>query len=306
MEQVDGNGRMDCCLSCPGVGVVERVLLAGCGDVGLRVAQRLRARGDEVWGLRRGSRADGGEDLHWLHADLADRASLRGLPRGLTQLVYLPAPAQGDADAYRALFPGGLRNLLAVLDQAALRRVLLVSSSAVYGDHAGAWVDESTPTAPLADNGKALCTTERWLAAARPAGALGLRLAGLYGPGRLGLVARLRAGAVGVPRQVRHWANRLHVDDAAAAIAHLLQLAAPEPLYVGVDDTPLPLDVLYDELARLAGAPPPADGPAPPRVGSKRLCNARLRASGWAPRWPDARLGYAALLGQVGYDAPAA
>jgi nucleoside-diphosphate-sugar epimerase len=128
----------------------------------------------------------------------------------------------------------------------------------------------------------------------------------LYGPGRLGLVARLRAGAVGVPRQVRHWANRLHVDDAAAAIAHLLQLEMPQALYVGVDDTPLPIDVLYDELTRLVGAPPPADGPAPAQVGSKRLCNARLRASGWAPRWPDARLGYADLLGREDRAQPVA
>lgn len=283
-----------------------RVLLAGCGDVGLRVARLLRARGAEVWGLRRGGGADAVADLHWLHGDLGNPASLRDLPRGLTQVVYLPAPGRGDADAYRALFPGGLRNLLAALDQSALRRVLLVSSSAVYGDHAGAWVDESTPTAPLADNGKALRATERWLAAARPADALVLRLAGLYGPGRAGLLTRLRAGVAHVPRQERHWANRLHVDDAAAAIAHLLQLQAPQPLYLGVDDTPLPIDVLYDELARLTGAPAPADGPAPAQVGSKRLCNARLRASGWAPRWPDARLGYADLLGQLGRAPPVA
>jgi hypothetical protein len=63
-----------------------------------------------------------------------------------------------------------------------------------------------------------------------------------------------------------------------------------------VDDTPLPLDVLYDHLARLLDAPLPADGPPPPGVGSKRLCNARLRASGFVPRWADARDGYAALL----------
>lgn len=283
-----------------------RVLLAGCGDVGLRVARLLRARGAEVWGLRRGGGPEAGAALHWLHADLGDPASLRGLPRGLTQLVYLPAPRRGDADAYRALFPGGLCNLLAALDQSMLRRVLLVSSSAVYGEHAGAWVDESTPTAPLADNGKALRATERWLAAARPTDAVVLRLAGLYGPGRLGLVGRLREGAARVPRQARHWANRLHVDDAASAIVHLLQLDTPQALYVGVDDTPLPIDVLYDELARLVGVPPPADGPAPAQVGSKRLCNARLRASGWAPRWPDARLGYADLLGQAGPAAPVA
>jgi nucleoside-diphosphate-sugar epimerase len=99
-----------------------------------------------------------------------------------------------------------------------------------------------------------------------------------------------------VPRETPHWANRIHVDDAAAAVAHLLQLKSPQPLYLGVDDTPMPLDELYDFLAALIDAPLPAEGAAPTGVGSKRLRNARLRASGWAPQWPDAREGYAALL----------
>jgi hypothetical protein len=63
-----------------------------------------------------------------------------------------------------------------------------------------------------------------------------------------------------------------------------------------VDDTPMPLDELYDFLAALIDAPLPAEGAAPTGVGSKRLRNAQLRASGWAPQWPDAREGYAALL----------
>ena len=124
-----------------------------------------------------------------------------------------------------------------------------------------------------------------------------LRLAGLYGPGRTQLLERLRAGTVQVPRATPHWANRIHVDDAAAATAHLLALDDPQPCYLGVDDTPLPLDVLYDHLARLLDVPLPATGPPPPGVGSKRLSNARLRASGFVPRWPDARVGYAALPG---------
>jgi nucleoside-diphosphate-sugar epimerase len=123
-----------------------------------------------------------------------------------------------------------------------------------------------------------------------------LRLAGLYGPGRLQLVEKLRAGQLRVPREVPHWANRIHVDDAAAAIVHLLQVEAPQSLYLGVDDTPMPLDELYDFLAALIDAPPPPEGAAPVGVGSKRLSNARLRASGWAPQWPDSREGYAALI----------
>lgn len=273
----------------------ERVLLAGCGDLGLRVAQRLHERGDEVWALRRTQPAEPRAFIRWIRADLTVPQSLRDLPRGLTQLVYLPAPDRRDASAYSALFEGGLRNVLAAVGMTELQRVLLVSSSAVYGEHAGAWVDELTPTAPLAFNGRVLRDAEQWLIG-RVDGSVVLRLAGLYGPGRLRLLERLRAGLVVVPRSTQHWANRVHVDDAASAITHLLQLANPKDIYIGVDDTPLPIDVLYDHLARLAEASLPADGPAPEHVGSKRLCNARLRASGWEPSWPDARNGYAALL----------
>jgi nucleoside-diphosphate-sugar epimerase len=275
--------------------VSERILLAGCGDLGERVAQRLRAHGDEVWALRRQPPARGMHGIHWLRGDLTDPASLRELPAGITRLVYLPAPATRDKAAYRAIFVDGLRHLLDALDRRKLARVLFVSSSAVYGEHDGDWVDEATPTDPPGFNGAVLLEAEQWLAEQSLPSTV-LRLAGLYGPGRLQLIERLRAGQLRVPRETPHWANRIHVDDAAAAIAHLLQLKSPQPLYLGVDDTPMPLDELYDFLAALIDAPLPAEGAAPAGVGSKRLRNARLHASGWAPQWPDAREGYAALL----------
>lgn len=274
----------------------ERVLLAGCGDVGLRVARLLRAQGHTVFGLRRRPPASADESgIHWLAGDLVDAATLAGLPERITRVVYLPAPDLRDSAMYRAVFLDGLRGLLERLDCAALARVLFVSSSAVYGDHAGGWVDEDTPPDPPGFNGAVLLEAECWLAAqARPCTVL--RLAGLYGPGRLQLLDRLRTGGVAVPRDRVHWANRIHVEDAAAAIAHLLFLPDARPLYLGVDDTPLPLQVLYDHLASLAGVPPPPQGAPPTGVGSKRLRNARLRESGWVPQWPDARGGYASLL----------
>lgn len=273
----------------------ERVLLAGCGDLGVRVAQHLLARGDEVWALRRQPPEHDSSGVNWLRADLSQPDSLRALPAAITQLVYLPTPDRRDPATYRATFVVGLRHLLAALGSTTLQRALLVSSSAVYGDHGGGWVDERTPPAPLGFNGEVLLEAERVLAA-YPIRSIVLRLAGLYGPGRLQLIERLRAGQLQVPHAPPHWANRIHVDDAAAAIAHLLQLADPLSLYLGVDSTPLPLDVLYDHLAGLINVPLTAVGAAPAGVGSKRLSNARLRESGFAPRWPDARDGYAALL----------
>lgn len=275
----------------------EKVLLAGCGDLGLRVATHLLARGADVWALRRRPPTQTSA-IHWLAADLTEPDSLNALPPGITAVVYAPTPGARTPQAYRAVFVDGLRHLLAALDAQSLRRVLLVSSSAVYGEHAGDWVDESTPPAPPGFNGELLLQAERWLAA-QAVPSVVLRLAGLYGPGRLQLLQRLREGQLRVPRQTPHWANRMHIDDAAAATAHLLALADPAPLYLGVDDTPLPLSTLYDHLAHLIGAPTPPEGPAPAGIGSKRLSNARLRASGFVPQWPDARDGYAALLDQA-------
>jgi len=281
--------------------MTERVLLAGCGDLGLRVARRLLDRGDLVWALRRTPRVDEVQGIHWFGADLRQPESLRDVPPGITRLVYLPTPDRRDEAAYRAVFVDGLRHLLGALDRRVLRRVLFVSSTAVYGARDEGWVDETTMPAPRGFNGAVLLEAERWLAA-QAVPSVVLRLAGLYGPGRLQLLDRLRAGVVTVPRDAPHWANRIHVDDAAAAIVHLLGLPDAQALYIGTDDTPLPLDVLYDDLAKRLGAPLPAAGPAPVGVGSKRLCNARLRQSGFHLRWPDARDGHAALLGGGGGD----
>jgi nucleoside-diphosphate-sugar epimerase len=273
----------------------ERVLIAGCGDLGRRVAARLLARGDQVYALRRHPSAQDDSPVHWLGADLTDARSLRDLPAGITQVVYAPTPDTRDEAAYRRTFVDGLRHLIEALSRQSLRRVLFVSSSAVYGEHGAAWVDEDTLPAPPGFNGAVLLQAEAWLSI-QPIRSVVLRLAGLYGPGRTHVIDQLRAGTARVPREVRHWANRIHVDDAAAAIVHLLGVEEPQNLYLGVDDTPLPLDVLYDDLAALIHAPVAAAGAAPPGVGSKRLSNARLRASGFSFQWPDSRAGYAQLL----------
>ncbi|NII12006.1 NAD-dependent epimerase/dehydratase family protein [Oleiagrimonas sp. C23AA] len=274
--------------------MTKRVLIAGCGDVGLRVAQRLMARGERVLGLRRHVPQAAGVPM--LAADLSDVDSLRALPDDIDQVVYLPTPGAREPAAYRAVFVDGLGHLLDALSAQRVRRWVWVSSSAVYGDHAGGWVDETTPTAPPGFNGQVLLEGERLLAERLGQRAVVLRLAGLYGPGRAGLIERIAQGRAKAVREPAHWANRMHVDDAAAAIVHLLDLADPHALYLGVDDTPLPIDVLYARIAQCLGVAVPAEGPAPAGVGSKRLSNARLRASGFVPRWPDAREGYAAQI----------
>ena len=117
-----------------------------------------------------------------------------------------------------------------------------------------------------------------------------LRLSGLYGAGSTRLMDQVREGRVTVPHR---WTNRIHREDAAAAVVHLLtRPETPERLYLGTDDEPAQLGDVTAFLADRLGspAPPPAD---PARGHGKRLSNARLRATGWEPTRPSYREGYA-------------
>lgn len=274
--------------------MTERVLLIGCGDLGQRVARRFLARGDDVYALRRHPPTDD-SGIQWLQGDITRADALPPLPSGITRLIHLPAPGGRDVALYRGVFIDGLQNVLDALDTTQLRRIVFVSSSAVYGEHHGDWVNEDTPPAPQGFNGQVLLEAEALLAA-RGLSSTALRLAGLYGPGRLQLIERLRSGAAGAPTEPEHWANRIHIEDAAAAVVHLALLPDVAPVYIGCDDTPLPLHTLYAALAAMIGAPAPRVAPAPANVGSKKLSNARLRATGFTLQWPDSRQGYAALL----------
>ncbi|GAA0916489.1 NAD-dependent epimerase/dehydratase family protein [Rothia nasimurium] len=271
----------------------ETILVAGAGDIGLRAARQLALRGHRVYAMRRRPVPLAGDPVTWLSGDLTDPATLRRLPV-VDAVIFAPAPDGRDEALYRALFVDGLRNLLKALPDPP-RRTVFVSSSAVYGAQGEGWVDEDTPPDPPGFNGRVLLEAEQWLAT-QGIGGVAVRFAGLYGPGRTQLLDRLREGKVVVPRGQEVFANRIHVDDAAASLVHVLALDKPASLYVGVDDTPLPIDVLYDHLADLLGVPHPADGPGPAGVGSKRLSNARLRQSGFHCRWPDSREGYTSLL----------
>ena len=145
------------------------VLLAGCGDVGVRTGLALASVGCRVYGLRRSDMALPAP-LQPLRADLTDPDSLRALPDDIRDVVFLPAPGRRDEAAYRGLFVDGLAHLLDALQRRVpLRRFVFVSSSAVYGEHGGAWVDEDSPCVPLAFNGRQLLDAEA-------------RLTGLTGP----------------------------------------------------------------------------------------------------------------------------
>ena len=278
---------------------MSAILIAGCGDVGGELARRLLADGHVVYGLRR--------RVHLLPAgvrpiaaDLQDPDSLRAVPDGLDAVCYAAAADGRSPGAYRGAYVDGPRNLLrAVGRTGTLGRVLYTSSTRVYPQNAGEWVDEDSPTGGDA-YARLLLEGE---AAVRDgaAAAVVVRLAGIYGPGRTRLVDRVRAGEPCSPA----YANRIHRDDCAGLLRHLLRLARPLPLYLGADDEPTTQCAVMRWIAGRLGLPAPAPAGADREAGGKRCRNARLVSSGYAFEQRSFGDGYGALLaGTAGQARP--
>ncbi len=278
------------------------LLIAGCGDLGMRVARRvLQNPINRVWGLKR-TRPDAQErmpGISWFEADLSNPESMKNLPIGITHILFSAAPNARTEFDYRALYFDGLRNVVQNAYSSALKRVLFISSTAVYGEHGDEWVNEDTPVNPKNFNGRVLLEAEHWLSTfgfEHALTTLNLRLSGIYGPGRIALLEKLKLGLVGAPCSAAHWSNRIHVEDAAAAVAYLMGLEHPQSTYLITDSTPLPMRILYEALAQQVGGPVPPVSESPAFVGSKRLSNARLRETGFVFQWPDSRDGYRDII----------
>ncbi|MEL7061587.1 MAG: SDR family oxidoreductase [Acidobacteriota bacterium] len=276
-----------------------RWLIAGCGDLGLLVAAAVRAQGATVWGLRRHI-----EKLpDWLPSLRADLATGEGLDRlpAIDVVLYTASADRYSDEAYRAAYVDGPRHLIDALERrqhpGSRPRWLHVSSTSVYAQSDGSWVDEDSPTRPASFGGQRLLEGEVLLRG-RPDSVV-LRLAGLYGPGRARLVDRIRSGEARRLAPPVH-TNRIHLADAARALVHLATLSAPERLYLGVDDAPVLDGEVKTWLAdRLGVANPPIAGASPTSRAmrsNKRCSNRRLRASGFRFRFPDYRSGYESLL----------
>lgn len=270
-----------------------RVLIAGCGDVGGVLATSLVGDGHEVFGLKRDT-SNLPRGIQPVQADLLQPATLTSLPENIDALVYMPTPGSRDRAGYEAIFIAGWKNLWAALGQEP-QRTLMVSSTAVYGESDGAVVDEETPPRPARFNGEILLAMEQ-LAASNTGQLVVARISGIYGPGRERLIRQAATPGQEVQQTPPFYTNRIHRDDAAAALRHLLEMNNPEPLYVVTDDLPAPRYEVMAWVALAQGKPIPTALVSEGAEQGKRASNRRLRNSGFELRYPDYIAGYGAVL----------
>jgi nucleoside-diphosphate-sugar epimerase len=281
--------------------VKTKVLIAGCGDLGLAVAARLDPSTFDLYGLRRSPQSFAAGHISAIQADVTRPDSLAAV-RGLDPEILLycvSADAQTD-ESYKAHYVDGLRNVLAALEHHHLQHVFFVSSTRVYGQKGDALIDESIKAVPADFGGERLLEGERLLDTLDCA-TTALRLSGIYGPGRTRMLR--------LAREPRHWpsenlwTNRIHRDDAADFVAFLFgNVSAGLPVeacYIVTDNQPV---AQHEVLNWLAGQlKVDVRGlPMPPVAGGKRLDNHRLRATGFLLAYPDYRAGYTQLINMQG------
>ena len=244
------------------------MLIVGCGYVGRRVAALHQARGEAVTGVVRSAGsakalADAG--IQSVAADLDD--DRLALPtRGVGVYYFAPPPESGTTDPRLARF------LASLPPSGQPRRIVYIGTTGVYGDCGGAWVDESRPPNPSVDRARrrwdAECQLRGW-AAATGGELVILRVAGIYGPGRLPL-ERLRRRLPMVAEDEAPWTNRIHVDDLTAVCVAAMTRAPDGAVYNVSDGNPGNMADYFNRVADLAGLP------RPPVV---RLAEARDRLS---------------------------
>ena len=216
-------------------------------------------------------------------------------------LVYSAAATEHDEAGYQAAYVDGLKNTLSWLEQNGQRprRLLFVSSSGVFAQKGGEWVDETSPAEATSYSGRIMLDAEQ-VALNSGIAASVVRLTGIYGPGREWMLGQVRKGyrvAVEPPL----YGNRIHADDAAGLLAFLLEAdregKALDDCYIGVDNAPVPLAEVVGWLRERLGITEWAAETSTRRAGSKRCSNARAKALGWEPRYTSYREGYEQILG---------
>jgi nucleoside-diphosphate-sugar epimerase len=282
-----------------------RRLVVGCGYLGSRVARAWVARGDLVHVVTRsGERAEQLRSLGMvpLVGDVTRPRTLPALPAVQTLLWAVGYDRTAGMDIHQ-VYVDGVRNLLSVLLQD-VARIVYISSTGVFGQTNGEWVDEFSPCRPRRAGGEAcLCAEQLWLNSRWSDRLVILRLAGIYGPQRLPRVRQLRA-AQPLSACPDEMLNLIHVDDAAEVVERVAEASMDLPrTFIVADTQPVTRREFYQELASRLGTPPPTFDPSAAGAsrggrggGHKRVSSRRLREElGVQFRYPSYREGLAAI-----------
>lgn len=273
---------------------MARILIAGCGDIGIRLGKQLHTSGHEVFGIRRDiSKLP--EEILPIEGDLFNFQST--LPKNIDFVYYIVSAKKHKDFEYYQAYVSGLKNLISSLQDQPIKHFFFISSTSVFGQTDGDTVNEESPTEGKNFSTKRLLEGEE-LALNTPFSSSVIRFGGIYGPGRTHLIDLVLSGKAHCMEGV--YSNRIHADDCAGMLAHLITIENIEPIYIGVDNEPTLTCEVYEWLAEQLSVTEldrqePSEHSRQLR-SNKRLSNEKIRATGYEFKYPNYQTGYLKLL----------
>jgi nucleoside-diphosphate-sugar epimerase len=286
-----------------------RVLIVGCGYVGLPLGVELVRQGHEVHGLRRS--AEGAEELKAagiqpLQADITKPAELAALPGGFDWVINCVSSTRGGAEEYQQVYLRGTQNLIDWLSAAPPKKFVYTSSTSVYGQTDSSQVKETSPTEPANETSRTLVATEKLLldaAQEKKFPAVVLRVAGIYGPDRGHLFQQYLKNEARIPGKGERLINMIHRDDLIGVIIAALKNGRAGEIYNVVDDEPIAQIHFFRWLSETLGKwmPPfatEAENAERKRgLTNKKVQNRKLKMElGYQFKYSNFRKGYTAEI----------
>jgi nucleoside-diphosphate-sugar epimerase len=271
---------------------MAKILIVGCGAIGSELAEVLSAKGHEVTGLKRKPPLSAPGSISYAAADISSPAGLADLDRDFTEAFFIVSPAGRTEPSYRAVYETGLDNLLARLPKT---HWIMVSSTSVYGQTQGEWVDEDSAAEPGNITSRLIRQAEQKLMSLNPENIV-VRFSGIYGPRRESLL-RQTMQTPAIQQTPPYFSNRIHQRDCVGVLAFLLeQRLAGKALaqcYLASDDGPAPMWDVVSWLAEQLHCPQPTARDDGSDAGMNKRCrNARLKALGYRFQYPGYKDGY--------------
>jgi len=280
---------------------MAKILIVGCGSIGAQLAEILTTKGHQVVGLKRNPPASAfTTGVEYFKADINSTDSLKALSLDFEFVYFIVSPDGRNQESYEAIYKTGLNNVLAHFAQNVVTpQWFFVSSTSVYGQTQGEWVDETSITCPENITSRLIREAEQRLIALNAYHVL-VRFSGIYGPGREYLL-RLARQAPSIQQDPPYYTNRIHQTDCVGVLVFLLECRlagmALESCYIASDDDPATTWEVMSWLAeRLSCSLPFVKTMEQDASMNKRCNNQRLKALGYQFYYTSFKEGYAALI----------
>ena len=279
---------------------MAKILIIGCGSIGTQLAHNLAAKGHDVTGLKRNPpKLDIGE-VNYFTADISLAYQLEELPLDFDFIYFIVSPDGRNKESYQAIYEIGLTNLIdRFVKEGASPNWIFVSSTSVYGQSEGEWVDEESIAQPDNITSQYIRQAEQQLMDLNPQNIV-VRFSGIYGPGREYLLRMAKQQSV-IQKDPPYYTNRIHQQDCIGVLIFLLEqrLAGVtlEQCYLASDDNPATMwDVMSWLTEHLSCKPPVVKVNDKEVVMNKRCNNQRLKTLGYHFQYPDFKAGYLELI----------